>query len=265
MSKKISVIMGVYNCEKTLEESINSIINQSYENWEFIICDDGSTDGSYKILKNFSDLDKRIKVIKNSTNRGLAFSLNKCIDIATGDYIARHDGDDISLKLRFEKQLKFLNENEYDLVGSAVEYFDENGIWGNHYIKEFPTKLDVFKQSMFSHPTIMVKKEVFMKVNKYTVSNITYRTEDYDLFAKIYKEGYLGANIQEVLFKVRRDKDAYSRRKFRFRIDESRCKYKAYKLLKMDFKNFYVVLLPIIKAFIPKQIFKKYHEKKFSS
>lgn len=259
----ISIVMGIYNCENTLSESIESVIYQTYENWELIMCDDGSNDNTLKIAEEYSNKDERIKVIKNEVNKGLAFSLNRCIEIAKGEFVARHDSDDLCYLDRFEKQIKFLKNNNIELVGTGVEYFDEDGVWGEHIIKEKPTKIDVFKQSMFSHPTILLKKRIVEEVDKYTVSNITYRTEDYDLFAKVYSKGYIGLNMQEVLYKVRRDKDAYSRRKFKFRLDESRCKYKAYKLLNIDFNKFYVVIVPLIKGLIPTCVFRKYHKMKF--
>lgn len=264
MDKKISVIMGIYNCEDTLAESIESVLNQTYSNWELIMCDDASVDNTYKIAEKYTDMDKRIKVIKNIKNEGLAFSLNKCLEIADGQYIARHDSDDICILNRFEKQIQFMESNNFAIVGSNVEYFDASGTWGRHIIKQSPDKLDVFKQSMFSHPTILVKASVMREVNGYTVSDYTFRTEDYDLFSKIYAKGYLGYNIQEALLKVRRDKDAYKRRKFKYRIDESKCKYIAWKRLNISFKDIYVIVIPIIKGIIPKDIFRFYHNLKFS-
>lgn len=262
---KISIVMGVYNAEDTIIESIESVLKQTYDNWELIMCDDGSHDNTVNIINSYIEKDKRIKLLKNKENKGLAYSLNRCIEVSKGEFIARHDADDICVLNRFEKQIEYFNKQDKDIViiGSAVEYFDSEEVWGKHYIKEFPNKLDVFKASMFSHPTILVRKEVLNEVGNYTVSDITYRTEDYDLFAKIYSKGYRGANIQEVLFRVRRDKDAYSRRKFKFRIDESRCKYKAYKILRVNLKNSYVILLPIIKGLIPASLFREYHKLKF--
>lgn len=256
--------MGIYNCEDTLAESIESILNQTYSNWELIMCDDGSTDDTYKVAQKYQKIDERIKVIKNNKNEGLAFSLNRCLEIADGDYIARHDSDDICMLNRFERQIEFMQNNNFDIIGSNVEYFDENGCWGTHIIKSNPDKLDVFKRSMFSHPTILVKTSVMKEVNGYTVSNYTFRTEDYDLFTKIYSKGYLGYNVQEYLLKVRRSKEAYKRRKFKYRIDESKCKYIAWRRLDIDFKYIYVVFIPLIKGMIPKNIFRFYHNLKFS-
>lgn len=258
--------MGIYNCKETLAESIDSIINQTYENWELIMCDDASTDSTLEVANKYARKDKRIIVLRNDVNKGLAYSLNKCIKKATGNYIARHDGDDICKPFRLEKQLEFMkNNSSYDLVGTAVEYFDSKGIWGEHYLKENPDINDVFSQSMFSHPTILVRKEVIEAVKGYTVSNITQRTEDYDLYAKIYAKGFKGINLQSILLSVRRDKDAYRRRKFKYRIDESRCKLKAWKMLEMKGSQLYIVILPVIKGIIPAYVAQKYQTYRFSN
>lgn len=262
---KISVVMGIYNCADTLGESIESIINQTYKNWELIMCNDASTDNTLQVANFYKKIDHRIRVIENDVNMGLAYSLNRCIEIAEGEYIARHDGDDICLPNRFERQINFIENNNFELVGSAVEYFDRNGVWGSDKLKATPDKVDVFYKSMFSHPTILIKKEIINEVGNYTVSNITRRTEDYDLFSKLYAKGYRGYNLQDVLLKVRRDSDAYKRRKFKYRIDESRCKYRAWKLLNMDVKYLPIIALPILKGFIPATIFKAYQRFKFSN
>ena len=106
----VSVIMGVYNSQGTLSEAVMSILNQTYSNFEFLICDDGSTDDSLKLLGNFSD--KRIKILRNEVNRGLAFSLNKCLVASSGAYVARMDADDVAFPDRLETQLSFLEKNK---------------------------------------------------------------------------------------------------------------------------------------------------------
>ena len=124
-NKKVSIIMGVYNCAETLSESIDSIIVQTYSNWELIICDDCSTDNTYEVmLKYSSEYPDKIKIIKNKINLTLGPTLNRCLNYATGDYIARHDGDDLYINNKLEKQVLFLEKNkEYDLVGTAMDIF----------------------------------------------------------------------------------------------------------------------------------------------
>ena len=125
----ISIIMGIYNCASTLNEAIDSIIEQTYPNWEFIICDDGSQDNSYEIAKEYEKADpERFMVIKNSENKGLNATLNRCLKIATGEYVARMDGDDLCDPTRFQKEADFLNRHpEYAIVSTPMIFFDENG------------------------------------------------------------------------------------------------------------------------------------------
>ena len=117
-NSKVSVIMAVYNGEKYLKPAIESILNQTVKNFEFIMIDDVSKEGSLEILKKFSKKDKRIKILRNKINIGLAKSLNRAIKLSKGEFIARMDVDDISLSERLEFQLKFLNENpDYAFCG----------------------------------------------------------------------------------------------------------------------------------------------------
>lgn len=263
-SNKISVIMGIYNCENTLNESIESVIKQTYKNWELIMCDDGSIDNSLKIAQNYEKIDKRIKVIRNKENKGLAYSLNKCLEIAEGEYIARFDGDDICLPERFQKQIDYIKKNNLDFIGSYAKCFDENGIWGEIKTKENPNKFDIFNKSVFVHPTILIRADVIRNVGGYTVSPITCRTEDYDLYGKLYSRGYRGYNLKEALILFRKDKASYKRMKFKYRIDESKCKLKIWKKLDISKRYLPLVVMPILKGIVPIFIIEIYQNIKFS-
>ena len=105
---QISVLMGIYNCADTLEEAVNSIINQTFNDWELIMCDDCSTDNTLEVAQKIAEKDSRIKVIKNEKNLTLAPTLNRCIEVASGKYVARMDGDDICDPTRFEKEIEIL-------------------------------------------------------------------------------------------------------------------------------------------------------------
>ena len=126
MSKiDISVLMSVYNNDNTLKKSIESILNQKFKNFEFLIIDDGSIDNSWEILNKFSKKNKSIKLFKNYKRKGLAFSLNKIISKSKGNYLARMDADDFSKKNRLKIQIEFLKKNEeIDLVGSMAKTFE---------------------------------------------------------------------------------------------------------------------------------------------
>ena len=222
-NKKVSVIMGVYNPKdkEKLCESINSILNQTYKNIEFIICDDCSNDDTKKYLRDFSKKDKRIKLIENKSNLGLAASLNNCLKIADGFYIARQDDDDISKLNRIEKEVLFLEENNmYDFIGCNLELFDKNGILEYRKHKEKPVKEDFLYGNQFPHPAMLLTKRCLDEVCGYRVKKTTRRTEDYDLFMRLYAKGYTGYNLQEYLYQYNEDMYGYSKRKFRYRIDE---------------------------------------------
>lgn len=144
----VSVIMGIYNCESTLSDAIDSIISQTFTDWELIMCDDGSTDNTYEIAKKYSVRYRNIKLIKNNKNSGLAYSLNQCLKHVNGKYVARMDADDFCLPERFEKQVKFLDGNlEYQVVGSSVQLFDGINDLNIRQLKEIPEKKDLINGS----------------------------------------------------------------------------------------------------------------------
>ena len=106
---KISIIMGIYNCGKTLDEALKSILDQTYTDWEIVMCDDGSSDNTLEIAEKYqANYPEKVTVLKNEQNMGLNATLNKCLKATKGEYIARQDGDDISLPDRFIKEVKFL-------------------------------------------------------------------------------------------------------------------------------------------------------------
>src|SRR5690625_5567791 len=133
MEKKyrITVLMAIYNCAPTLKEAIDSLYAQTYNNFKLVLCDDASTDNTYEIAKQYAEKHDNIVLIQNEKNMKLAYSLNRCLEYADTEYVARMDGDDISLPTRFEKQIKFLDEHpEYAVVSSPMIYFYENEDWG---------------------------------------------------------------------------------------------------------------------------------------
>lgn len=253
--------MGVYNCEETLKESIESIINQTYGNWELIICDDYSRDNTYEIAKEYQKqyFDK-IKVIKNEKNLKLAATLNHCLKYVTGEYIARMDGDDISLPTRLEKQVEFLNKHEeYQVVGGAIIPFDENGEKGIRKCVAIPDKYHLIKNSPFAHPTIMMRKGAYAKLQGYRVSKEITRCEDIDLWFRFYAEGFKGYNLQIPVLKYRESIKDYGKRKIRYSFDTVSVCYRGYRLLNYPKKYYIFLLKPIICSSIPKRLMKTYH------
>lgn len=261
---KISIIMGIYNCEKYLKESIDSILNQTYHDWEFIMCDDGSTDETYMIAKNYEEkYPDKFLILKNGKNMGLNYTLNKCIKYAKGEYLARQDGDDVSLPTRFEKQVKFLDENpDIDFVSSTMIFFDETGDWGISHLAERPTKMDFISGSPFSHAATMIRKDVMEKVGCYSVNDSLLRVEDYHLWFKLYMSGSKGYNFQEPLYKMRDNHDAFKRRTWKNRLNEMHLKKWGFKQLDIPHKYYFYVYRPIIVGLLPKPVYMFLHKKK---
>lgn len=255
---KISIIMGIYkmiNKKDIVKLAIDSILNQTYRDFEFIICDDGSNDGTYEMVQDLIKNDKRVILIKNNENKGLAYSLNHCLSMAKGEYIARMDADDISMPNRLEKQIKFLDEHlEYAIVGCNLLLINNKGIWGKRILAEKPTKKSFLFTSPFCHPAIVMRKEILDKVNNYKVEKITRRAEDYDLFMRIYANDYKGYNMQEFLYQFREDNDTYKRRAYKYRIDDVQVRYRGFKSLGLMPKGFLYVIKPLVIGLIPQKI-----------
>ena len=254
---KISVIMGIFNGADTLDEAIDSICKQTFDDWELIICDDGSTDSSIKKLTEWCNRDKRIKLIKNMINKGLAATLNHCLEYSLGDYIARMDDDDISYPERFAEQVKFLdNHPEYAFVSSVVDCFDGKLIVRNRFWrKEEPQKKDFLSGTQFVHPATMFRRESLLKIGGYREGRITRRTEDYDLFMRLYAVGFKGYNIQKPLLRYTVNVEGMRKKSlYRYRLDEARVRYWGFKELGLLPKGLIYVLRPLVVGLIPKKL-----------
>lgn len=251
---KISVIMGCYNIEHlwSFPHAMNSILHQTMTDFEFIICDDGSTDRTYQCLLDWQQRDPRIRLLHNRENRGLAYSLNRCLSVARGDYIARQDADDISSPDRFEKQLAYLCENPSTaFVGSNVYLFDRSGVWGKRPTPTHPTKRDFLFTTPFVHGSLMFRKEVLRSVNGYCVSKETTRAEDYELEMRLYAIGMFGANTAEYLYFYLEDTAAQARRKYKYRIDEAKIRFRGFRSLGLMPKAAPYVIKPLVVGLIP--------------
>ena len=259
--KLISIIMGIYNCADTLENAVNSIINQTYTNWELIMCDDGSSDDTYKIALELANKDSRIIVLKNENNMTLAPTLNKCIDYAKGEYIARMDGDDVCSNKRFQKEYDFLeSHSEYAFVSCLMEIYDDNGIYNVINYKEIPNKYDLVKESQFCHAGCMIRKDALLKVNCYTIDSKHCRVEDYDLWFKLYKNGYKGYNLQEVLYSMRDDRNAFKRRNINNRLNEARIQSEVISNFNLSIVNYIYPFITLLKCLVPNFIYTSIHK-----
>lgn len=262
----LSVLMGIYNEKKKeqVEMAILSILNQSYRDFEFIICDDGSPEEFFLWLQQYCRTDERIHLLRNEKNEGLSKALNRCLTEACGKYIARMDADDVSLPNRFEKQITFLETHpEYALAGCAVSLIDEGGVWGERVPAEKPQKTDFLWTSPFVHPSIMMKKSVLQHLNGYTTEDYAERTEDYDLFMRLYAAGKAGYNLQEKLLLYREDRNAFTKRKYRYRINEAKVRYIGFGQLGIRKGNFKYIVKPLVIGLLPGFVVQKFHRKQF--
>lgn len=264
MEKKISVIMGVYNCEETLAEALDCLINQTYENWQAILCDDGSNDNTVEVVKKYvlQHPDKFL-LLKNEKNMGLNYALNRCLEFADGDYIARMDGDDLCSVMRFEKEVQVLEKNpDIAIVSTDMEFFDEKGVWGKTHTKCSPENRDFLRGTPFCHGACMVRREAYLSAGGYTVDSKLLRVEDYHLWIKMYEKGYRGTNIPEFLYQMRDDRDALARKKFRYRINEAYVKMYAVKHLNLPCISYIYAIKPILIGLLPPGIYSMLHRKK---
>ncbi len=201
----ISVVIPVYNVADYIEEAIESILNQTYPNFEVIVVDDASDDGTYGLVKKFEHLDGRIKAYQNDTNCKIAYTLNKAIALSRGNYILRMDGDDISTPDRMEVLYRYLKSHpEIDLVGSAVIGINESGIEVTRRMVHQDERL-LTEILFFETPVLHIwlcKKKIY--------DTIQYRmplVEDFDFLLRLNTLGYRVSNVPEYLYKARIRKD----------------------------------------------------------
>lgn len=201
----LSVIMPVYNGERYLHKAIESVLNQSFEKFEFLIFDDGSTDNSLQIIKSYAEVDNRIRYFSRE-NRGIVDTLNECLDLVECELVARMDADDICLENRFQIQLDYLNANpDIVLLGSKVIVIDEDGDEIAPMGKYFDN--DALQQGLLEdggqhiyHPTVIYRKSFVKQVGGY---NKAYpNIEDLELFLKLFAVGKL-ENLSVPLLKYR--------------------------------------------------------------
>lgn len=202
----ISIVMSVYNGEKYLKEAIESILKQTYSNFEFIIVNDGSIDNSLKIIKKYSEKDNRVIIINNEENKGLIYSLNKGFELSSGKYIARMDADDISEKNRLEEQVNFLEKNtNVAMCSTYIKMFKDNyKILLKKFVSETRSekiRTNLLFKNYIAHPTIMIRKEIIDKYNlKYNLEDKG--MEDYGLWLYLSKYENI-ATIPKYLLKYR--------------------------------------------------------------
>lgn len=207
----VSVLLPVYNAEKFLRESIQSILDQTYINLELLIFDDGSTDKTRQIASQFSQSDSRIRLFTEDNNQGIVSALNRGLESSKGKYIARMDADDICLPPRIEKQVEYLELNpEIGLLGCRIQYIDEYGKltllpdFSFHGDVEIRWNLNFLNP--FYHPTVMFRKSIIEK-NELRYDPHAIHVEDYELWGR-YLMFSKGENLPEILLHYRIHSDS---------------------------------------------------------
>lgn len=260
----VSVIMGIYNCAPTLNIAIDSILSQTYTNWELIMCDDGSKDNTYQIALEYQEhFPDKIKVLKHKKNLGLNQTLNDCIAVAKGEYIARMDGDDISLPERFKVEMQtFEEEPDLSVVSCKMIFFDENGEWGREKRgrPEYPTKNILARCVAHNHAPSVFRANALKTVGGYTVDRKLLRVEDWHLWIKLYKAGYYGKNIDKCLYMVRDDKNALKRKKMSTAVREFNVSSLAIKELHLAKWRYIFSIRSIVLSLLPKGVYSVLHK-----
>ena len=200
---KISVLTPAYNAEKYIEEAIESILNQTFTDFEFIIIDDCSTDKTWEIIQKYKEKDKRIVAIKNEKNLGIAGNRNRLKKLAKGKYVVWQDADDISMPDRLKHQYEFMEANEQvGICGGWLEFFNDKGQSSVRKYKEKDEDLrkNIFKFSPVAQPGAIIRKSVLDEMGDYDLNYPP--AEDLDMSFRIGRQ-YKFANLQEVVIKYR--------------------------------------------------------------
>lgn len=197
LNTNVSVLMATFNDEATIADAIESILEQSYQNFEFLILDDKSTDNTYEILKSYSNKDSRIKIFQNEINIGLTKSLNFLILKSKGKYIARQDADDSSIVNRLQKQYELLENSKY--IGCSTRAIVKNTNRKIPGISSYlPISLLIRVKNPIIHGTLMIEKKILNYVGNYDEN--FYYAQDYKLISNLLKKRFNFKRINSVLY-----------------------------------------------------------------
>lgn len=259
MKTKVTVLMSVYNDEEYLRDSVESILNQSYDNFEFLIYDDASTDGSTKILREYALKDKRIKLIVNEVNRGLSYNLDRGVKSSETKWIARMDADDIAVSNRLELQMSYIIDNpEIDILGGYATDIDENG--NKLGLRKVPITHEKITALIWTspviHPTVLFRKEAIIKAGSY--NSELYRRQDYDLWFRCCAMNLNFANMDIPLIYYRVTDNYFKKNNFKVQIDQARMGWRGAKLVKASPIAYVGIFIVLIKGISPSVIRKPF-------
>ena len=256
-SKFVSVIMAAYNAEETIEAAIRSILLQTHDNFELIICDDASTDNTWCLMRSLADEDSRIRLIRQEKNRGSAVARNRCLLQAQGEYIAIMDADDLCSENRLAVQASFLEKHrEVAFVGLLGEVF--HNIPGDcskcyPYVAK-PAAKDFLMTLPFVHASLMFRSTAIGR--GYPEERRALRSEDYAFLMERYAAGLRGENTTDAVYYIREDADTFKRRKYRYRLTEVGVKWKGFSALGLMPKGILFAIKPLIVGLLPPKLLK---------
>lgn len=254
--ERISVLMGIYNCAPTLAEALDSLYAQTYQDFKIILCDDGSKDNTYAVAKEYADKHDNIVLVRNEKNMGLNYTLNRCLEYADTEFIARMDGDDISKPERFKVEIDFLDAHpEYGVVSNPCTYFDKGGIFRVGVGKGDIIAKDFLFRSPVSHAPCMARTNVFKAVGGYTVDDYLLRVEDYHLWFKIYAAGYKLYQMHDSHYMMRDDRNAMRRRTWKNRRNEFYVKWIGYPMIGLPWYYRIYCFRPVIIGLLPNALY----------
>jgi glycosyltransferase involved in cell wall biosynthesis len=203
---RVSVLMPVYNAERFLADAVGSILGQTYRDFELIIVDDGSIDGTPDIIWDFAKKDSRLRLVRNKSNLGIVKTLNKGLLLCQGEYVVRMDADDISTPDRLSKQIHFMeNHPDVAVLGASVSYIDaESRVLG--VVRRSTIGKSLLSANPLLHPTVVIQKRALDRIGAHYEEKYLY-AEDYFLWLRLAKEGNLGV-IPDVVLNYRISREA---------------------------------------------------------
>ncbi len=260
---RVSVVTCVFNGAAIVSSAVASIRAQTLTDWECIICDDASRDGTWEVLQDLVGGDERFLLIRNETNRGPAYSRNRCIGKARGELIAVQDADDVSMPERLQSQAGYLDAHpDVCAVGSFARLLDGDGTpWGELRVPREPEMKDWLKGSQVIHASVMFRKGDLKDAGLYDEDMRI--AEDYDLFTRLVARGRKVVTVPEFLYGVRWDTSSYGRKGFSARWGEARVKYRIAKRLTGEWYAFIYMARPLFLGLVPPSLLFMHHRRAF--
>lgn len=240
---KLSVIMPVYNASRFLKEAVDSVLSQSFSDFEFIAVDDCSTDDSYDILLKYAEKDSRVKIYRNELNKGVSYTRNFAVEKACGEYIALIDSDDMWKEDKLIKQLNLISDRMADLCYTGSAFVDTNSVYSD-FVFEVPRRVNyktLLKQNVISCSSVVIKKSWLVK---YPMA-FDDMHEDFAVWLSVLKEGGKAFGINEPLLVYRVDKNSKSGNKFK----SMKMTYRVYKYIGLNlFERLYYLFCYTIRG-----------------